>query len=411
VAEIYLRFSPRVQFREPNLYFIDIGSTAHFFKRSGFLSGEEGLLRTAVELTQDFGFLARAAISDTAAGAQAFAQLDRDFVCPPGEEAESLRLLPLPLLLHLEGLQAWERPRQIEHIVAFFYMLGFEQLGDLYQISLNSFVDRWGELGKALWRRLHGLEREVISPFLPTEPLKEYGYFDFSVSLTSLLLHSIQQSLQRLFARLQGQSLFARRLSVILHCEYSQTQHRLEIEPRSASRDLALFMQLLEHRTQDLNLENPIREFEIEVLAEPEKIQQMDFFEPRSNDLERLEALMSLLKQAGLQAGNYVLQDAVLPEETWSLSSETNVPAAALLSSTLAAPRPTRLLKQPLRLSHEDLRGWNFLSRLPVERLEDAWWRSPQARDYYLAVSSSGQCAWLFQNLLTKDYFLHGYFD
>ena len=59
--------------------------------------------------------------------------------------------------------------------------------------------------------------------------------------------------------------------------------------------------------------------------------------------------------------------------------------------------------------------------------LENAWWEvtgeasQVQAhgrtnevalkRDYYFAVSSEGQCLWIYQDLTSHEYFLHGYFD
>jgi protein ImuB len=80
-----------------------------------------------------------------------------------------------------------------------------------------------------------------------------------------------------------------------------------------------------------------------------------------------------------------------------------------------AAPRPTRLLDHPLPLTIEELEQMKILSSTPIERLESAWWEDatplPPRRDYYFAVSQEGQCLWIFQDPLTDEYFLHGYFD
>ncbi|RYZ76195.1 MAG: hypothetical protein EOP05_05730 [Proteobacteria bacterium] len=86
-----------------------------------------------------------------------------------------------------------------------------------------------------------------------------------------------------------------------------------------------------------------------------------------------------------------------------------------------SAPRPTRLLKEPLPLTIEELGKLNILSNTPIERLEDAWWEDAEEhrmrggigsrRDYYFAVSREGQCLWIFQDLITDEYFVHGYFD
>ncbi|MCM2281351.1 MAG: hypothetical protein NDI61_05830 [Bdellovibrionaceae bacterium] len=354
VAEAFLRFSPRVQMREPNMIFIDVASTSKFFKSMSSSrdtgSPESGVLDGALQLARDLGFEAKAAISDTAAGAQAFAHQNSRFICPPGEERETLQPLSLPLLLHLEGLAPWQNPRAIEQIVTFFYMLGFDKIRDLDRFSLTSFQDRWGETGALLWRRLRAIDRQIVSPLLPTEPLEEYVHLDFPVSLASLLLHQVRRSITFLFARLQGRCLFASRLVLRLHCEYSNTRHKLEIEPNSPSRDLGLFLTLLENKLDGVDLENPIRDFEIEVLPVPERVQQLDFFEPRTTDQEKLENLFSLLQQAAIRSGRYEIRSAILPEQNWErISSAMRMTAAAASSKVPARAPSTSSVKSKLR--------------------------------------------------------------
>lgn len=460
--------------REPNLLFLDVASTSHFFKSAGDAqSPETGVLKSAVALARELGFDAKAAISDTAAGAQAFAYASNTlppnslpsinqsnpfpnspsyYICVPGEERENLATLALPLLLQLEGLLPWQNPRAIEQIVTFFYMLGFSKISDLDRFSLTSMQDRWGEVGGLLWKRIHGLEQQVVSPLLPTEPLRDYLYLDFPLSLASLLLHQVQRSLTYLFARLQGRCLYARKLQVHLYCEYSETGYTLEIEPNNPSRNLDLFLTLLENKLDGIDLENPIREFEIEIIPVPERTQQLDFFEPRNSDTDKFDSLLSLLKQASLRTGRYQVRDAIMPEQSWETFSGYEGSPAALGDSygntavafaektetrnavekayqllpeygisTRTAPRPSRLLRTPRRLPIHELQRIRLLTGHPIERLEDAWWEnregavaapfSAEKRDYYFAVSSEGQCLWIYQNLETQEYYLHGYFD
>ncbi len=466
VVEAFLKYSPRVQSRPvaplergvlhgnaPHWVFIDIGSTSHLFH------GEEGLMRSAMSLARDLGFGVQCAAADTPAGAQAFAMAHHEFISPPGEERERLKELSLPLLLHLEGLEAWTKPSMVENLTAFFMMLGFKTIGDLSRFTAASLQERWGETGGLLWKRLNAQDRPAISPLLPTEPLEDYVHLDFPVSLVSLLLHQTQRSLDFLFARLQGRRLFAQKLTLILHCEYSKAQHKIEIEPKTPSRNRELFATLLENRLSELNLENPIRDFETHVIPCPEKSQQLDFFEPRTSDFDKLQTLMSLMGQSSVKPGLYKIEPSVLPEKSWHLVAspeEAYSPAAqaapeipaSLVSgsealaiapqprygeSVMRAPRPTRLLKKPLPLSIEELQRLKILSNNPIERLESAWWESDadetdadangcaeencgrrsswQKRDYYFAVSNEGQCLWIYQDLRTEEYFLHGYFD
>jgi protein ImuB len=422
VAEGFLKYSPRVQMRAPWV-FVDIASTSHLFH------GEEGLMRSAMNLARDLGFGVQCAVADTPAGAQAFASAHPFYNCPPGEERDRLKELSLPLLLQLEGLEKWAKPSTVESIITFFMMLGFTKAGDLSRFTFSSLQERWGEVGGLLWKRLNAQDRPAISPLISTEPLQDYVHLDFPVSLVSLLLHQAQKSLDFLFARLQGRRLFAQKLTLTLHCEYSKAQHKILLEPNTPSRDRDLFVTLLERKLSDLNLENPIRDFEIHVIPCPERSQQLDFFEPRTTDQDKLQTLFSLLLQSSLTPGFYRIEPSILPERGWRLvaspselyraeKEETKSPTLAVApeprygESVMRAPRPTRLLRTPKSLTIEELQKIRILTTNPIERLEDAWWeKEHQSRDYYFAVSSEGQCLWIYQDPRTEEYFLHGYFD
>lgn len=501
VAECFLKFSPRVSYRENeralvasdsggeaeaivstahNMWvFVDIASTSHLFH------GEEGVMKSAMLLARDLGFGVQCAVADTPAGAQAFAVAHPGSILPAGEERDRLKTLSLPLTLHMEGLNPWARPSQIESILTFFLMLGFKTAGELARFTLASFQERWGEAGVLFWQRLHAQDHQVISPLLATEPLEDYVHLDFPVSLVSLLMRHTDKSLDYLFSRLQGRRLFARKLVVTLHCEYSETKYKIEIEPNVPSRDQSLYATLLENRLSELDLINPIRDFEMAIVPCPEKSHQLDFFEPRTTDHDKLQTLFSLLQQSSIKPGLYEIEAAVLPERAWRIVSEpkndgsvnelgetvagigtihtstqrypqlqagsgkrivaagkrikqksngrrndwaslgntTGEPAVApepkYGASVMTAPRPTRILKNPLPLTIEELERLKILSHNPIERLENAWWEDETdgahalglKRDYYFAVSPEGQCLWIYQDLVSDEYFLHGYFD
>ncbi len=474
---------------ETHWLFLDIASTAHLFapakptkpSASASLaanalslvncdddqdsninqSGEERLTQAAISLARDLGFSVQCAVADTPSGAQAFAMSHHDarnpneplseqknvraglIIIPPGEERERLKNLSLPHLLNLEGLEPWSKPSVIEGVVTFFMMLGFKTAGDLSRFTLASLQERWGNTGELLWQRLNSRDQQVVSPLLPTEPLEDYVHLDFPVSLVSLLLHQLEKSLEFLFARLQGRRFFASQLVITLHCEYSQTQHKIVIEPNTPSRDLGLFLTLLDDRLGKLNLENPIRDLEMHVVPCPEKSRQLDFFEPRINDSDKVLTLFSLLSQSSLQAGLYRIEPAVLPEQGWRLASSPDEREAATMAplapqhfaigerhvdykgdgiaitpqpfygeSVMNAPRPTRILQEPLPLSLFELENMKILSAHPIERFENGWWQGRTAsRDYYFAVSEDGECLWIFRDSRSHEYFLHGFFD
>lgn len=421
VAENFLTFSPRVHYRAPGLVFLDITSTAKMF------GGEQKLLDEALHVSREFFSDAVAAVSDTPWGAQVLSVEKPNSISLPTREANDLGEASLSRLHQLEGLIAWRRPREVEEIVDFFHMLGIHRLIEIRKFQVDSFRERWQDTGTLIWKRLHGLDKQVISPLLPTEALQDYVHLDFPVSLLPFLLHCLERTLQRLMGRLQGRGEYARKVVLHLFCEYSNKVHQIELQPATPGRNLALFMKLLENKLSDLNLDNPIKQFEVEIVPCPEKVQQLSFFEPRVSDNEKLSQLVSVFQQASLTTGFLKPKDEILPEESWEVTAEfenyepvedaveiegQSFQVKPAYSFSLSqAPRPSRLLKKPRALGRRELGRFQFLSSQPVERLEDSWWESSRGRDYYFALSPKGEFVWLYYDRIETQYYLHGYFD
>lgn len=421
VAENFLTFSPRVHYRAPGLVFMDITTTSKMF------GGEQKLLDEALHVSREFFSDAVGAISDTPWGAQALAAEKPDTISLPTRELTDLQNASLSRLHQLEGLIAWRSNSEVEDIVDFFHMLGIHRLGEIRRFQVDSFRERWQETGTLIWKRLHGLDKQVISPLLPTEALQDFIHLDFPVSLLPFLIHCLEKSLRRLMARLQGRGEFARKMIVNLFCEYSGAVHLIELEPASPSRNLELFLKLLENKLAEVNLDNPIQQIEVEVIPCPEKIQQLSFFEPRVSSQEKLDQLVSVFHQTSLTTGFLKPKDEVLPEEAWEVTPEFEEfdpiensvevegqsfqirPAYSF--SLSQAPRPSRLLKKPRALGRGERERFQFLSHHPIERMEDSWWEDSRGRDYYFALSPRGEFVWLFFDRIEEQYYLHGYFD
>lgn len=421
VAENFLIFSPRVHYRAPGLVFLDISSTAKLF------GGERNLMNEALQVSREFFPETAAAISDTPWGAQVLCHESPETISAPTQESSTLAPIPLARLHQLEGLLAWNTPREVEDIIDFFHMLGVHRLGEIRSFQVESFRERWQDTGHLIWKRLHGLDKQVISPLLPTEALQDFIYLDFPVSLVSFLLHCLEKTLTRLMARLQGRGEFAQKIILQLFCEFSEKVHVVELTPASPNRNLELFMKLLEHKLSDINLENPIQQIQIEVIPCPEKVQQLDFWQPRISDFEKLDQLVGLFNQAQITTGFLKPKDEILPDEAWAVSSEFEEfepiddhvevdghcfqiqPAYSHFLQQ--APRPSRLLRKPKRLQSAAVQKLQFLSSHPIERLEESWWETSRGRDYYFALSRQGEFLWVFYDRIEHEYYLHGYFD
>jgi protein ImuB len=425
LAEVFLTFSPKVQFRFPQYIFIDIESTAHLF------GGERACMEQALALAQKFAPEATAAIADTPAVAQMLARWKPSTLAPEKGEYLEFAGLGLDALKDLEGLDPWEHKKQIEHVISFAHSLGIFTLPEIRNFRISSLRERWGEFGVLLWNRLHGQNHQVISPYLPRDPLVGYGYLDDPLSSVSLLFNHMKPHIDKLFARLLGLARYAAKLEIVLHCEYSDKKHILQIEPVSPTREQELFEDLLLKKMERTELENPIREFEITVYDVAEKIQQLDFFEPRDNSEDRWRRLISFAKQAECEMGFLQTEASHFPEKSFRFVTdwpkdfqsqdliewdEKALQVKSVYAKKLNnSPRPSLLLEQPLGLTSHEVHQLKFISSFPSERIESAWWQVSQQemknRDYYFALSHQGQLLWVFQDRMTEKYYLHGYFD
>ncbi|PIS09917.1 MAG: hypothetical protein COT73_12215 [Bdellovibrio sp. CG10_big_fil_rev_8_21_14_0_10_47_8] len=416
-----MKFSPRVQFRYPHYVFIDIESTSALF------GGENQILKQAVELARRISPEATGAIADSCSVAQVMVNHKPFDISKPREDAKNIGRLPLMALRDLEGLEPWRGKKGIDPVIQFLQSLGMDWIEDLFHFQEASFRERWGDLGVTLWRRLQGKELQVISPLVPKEPMMGYSYLEDPVSNISLLMSQMDHVLEYLFLRLEGCARFARRVDVTMLCEYSDKKHYFSVEPVAPSRDLELYRDLIIKHLESLSLENPLREFEIYVYDVAEKVEQLDFFEPRQTTEDRWRRLVSMAHQAEIEMGFLQVEASHLPESSFSLKSdwpqeliskdliewsEQAVQVRAVYAKGLAeSPRPSLLLKEPMKLSSIMMKRLKVLTRFPIERIQEAWWKKNQERDYYFALSNEGQLLWVYQELGSEKYFLHGYFD
>ncbi|MCB0361842.1 MAG: hypothetical protein KDD35_03935, partial [Bdellovibrionales bacterium] len=291
-AENFLQLSPLLQLRKPGFIFADITGTSHLF------GGEKQLLHQALKLARQSYPEVRAAIAGSPASAQVFAQWQTpSAIIPPGQARTSLLALPLTALCDLEGLVPWISLKEIKSIISFFESLALDSISQLTPLRVEAWRERWGKTGEILWRKIHGLEKQIISPFIPSAILVEFIHLDWPLTSLNSLLEYLQEGLRRLCLRLEGRSEQARIVNIHLHCEYSQQSYRVKIQLQQGSREVHLLLKLLENKLALLQLDNPIRSIEIEIVPCSERILQLDFFSPRAHDSNRLNQLFSLFRQ------------------------------------------------------------------------------------------------------------------
>jgi protein ImuB len=106
-------------------------------------------------------------------------------------------------------------------------------------------------------------------------------------------------------------------------------------------------------------------------------------------------------------------RDAFLPEQSHTQIPLSQAACQALPPVHQIASRPSWLFTKPEPVDVRDgrlhWRGYLELMAGP-ERMAGNWWEDTQARDYYVAKRHDAVCLWVYRDLVSKQWFVHGVF-
>jgi protein ImuB len=145
------------------------------------------------------------------------------------------------------------------------------------------------------------------------------------------------------------------------------------------------------------------------------------------------DAVTRVTPEADVRPEHSIRYSPFLPPESTDVSRSNMDAALQFLAepsvdqstaSTCHNPRPVRLLTIPIPVATQDVvdglpqrllcdgRPFELCKVSAAERLQTGWWtETPCHRDYHQAVATSGSRFWIFKDLATGAWFLHGVFD
>ena len=130
-----------------------------------------------------------------------------------------------------------------------------------------------------------------------------------------------------------------------------------------------------------------------------------DLMKPQGTD-SQVELLNALRARLGEHAiWSLGLGQSWLPELANQYQPQR---ATASLEASNIPTRPTWLLPTPLAISPHEFEQIQVL-RGP-ERIEAHWWQDQGARRDYHVADKNGALVWIFQDLRTRQWYLHGLF-
>ena len=425
------QFSPKVAIdaaEQPDCLLLDATGCDYSF------GGEEGLAHSAVTALQQHGYWTSAAVADTIGAAWAMAHYGkakfgqspvgaRLSIIPPREHAHALHFLPV------------EAPRLPGEAVEILHQLKVVRIGQLLDLPRAELPSRFGSEMLTCIDRALGVIPETMLVEQMIEPLSASWDFEDPVADGRLLLQTFDYLLDWLLAKVpehQGvQQLFCT-LKLIRHDPVCFPVERLR--PTASKQAL---MELLQLQIERLRLPTEVSAVTLQAsLVRPLEFRQDELFGGAgwSKQMEVAGFLERLTSRLGERV---VLRPRLEPDaqpeyacryEPWltgtGMSQVRGEPLAE--SGERESSKWTRpiFLKTPTPIAMRAVGSCGTPERFlwnghdyrvercwGPERIETGWWRYEDiCRDYYIVETAAGERFWLFQNLQTRSWYLHGVF-
>ncbi len=442
LAILCQRFSPTVGLAEPCSYagrkvqypdtlLLDVAGSAHLFR------GEQHLADQVEREFRQQQLSVQIAIADTIGAAWAVAHFSPEQIrasgtgkptvlsriVPPEEQASYLQDLPIVALrLELETLQTLRE-------------LDLRTIGQLQALPRASLPSR---LGNQVIRRLDqalGQVAEQVVPLKQTPPAEASHTFLQPICQQQILVLALQRLIEQLVDQLRPRQEGVQRLLVQLSGA-NREQVRFSVGLVGPCESPAYLAQMVQAHLQRQRMPHEVVEVYVRVTGTVScSARQADLFND-SLDLAKQKPFRQLLDRLAARLGEQAVRRTYLfpdsqPEHAFrwqplmeELPLKISPNHKLVLPPAFFSARPLWLKRRPLRIrvsvaltDGPPIRiGWNsrdyvVLRSWGPERIETGWWRAdPIQRDYYRVETNCGQRFWLFRQISTGSWFLHGEF-
>ena len=411
------RLSPRVGVADAGVgdacgLAADVTGCAHLF------GGERALARFAVRLAGAERLAARAAVAGCVGAAWGLARFgpERVAVFAEGDDGDRLERLPAAALRLPGGPLRTLRE------------LGVDTVGGVRGLPRASLPSRFGpEVARRL-DQCFGAVPEPVEPARPPAPVVAVWESEHPPvgrrALARVCDELLADALNRLPA---GRGV---REAVFLFLPESAGNPRtVPLATARPTRDAARLASLLALRLDRLRVRPP-RRVTLSVTAhERLRVARTALFDTGDDDARELDALIETLS-GRLGADRVARAEPTgdpLPERSFRLVPAVDgrlaeyPPPVGWLAGTRPAvlldpPEPVRVLSlvpdgPPFRLTRRGRPAADVPAAWGPERIQTGWWAGPRVeRDYWRAELAGGERVWLFRDLKTGRWFLHGLF-
>ncbi|WP_160153122.1 DNA polymerase Y family protein [Microbulbifer sp. ALW1] len=304
--------------------------------------------------------------------------------------------------------------------IAKLYACGIKRVSQLLAIPLSEVGNRFGRSFIDYLARLNGTRPDPVPSYEPPAEFHSELFFPSPLDNSEQLLFPAGRLVRELCRQLQRRQLYSQQLCWVL--DYgSRGSQQVNVEISRPLFDPQRLIALTKLQLERVTLQEPVQALALKCQQlRPLESQTLreDFFDEGSKVHESYQLIDKLKARLGHQAlSGVTLKESYLPEQAWQSADSLSLhsrPRGHNLHP-VNAPRPSWLLPRPDRIQQRDHKlfydGELQLLQGP-ERIDGYWWQHHRhARDYYIARSELGSLYWVFQDLTSEDWFLHGVYS
>ncbi len=357
-------------------------------------------------------------------------------IIPPGLQQQEIARLPLA---------ASRVPLKDLQILAH---LGIRSIGQLLSLPREDLPSRLSAVAVDRVHCLLSLTDEFITPLPESNPVAASWSSEYPANSFDDIRKVLQHLVENIAEQLERRRMACSVLTCDLTCASGKKQQLLAgvVKPAQSA---DLMFDVLSLRLEAMPLDEPVSAIALAVQAVPISVsRQRDLFSPTEHIRPRDE-LATLIARLSNRMGpqsvstiriqadsrpehSIVLDPVISNADSTSLASQsehilqrlTEPDPDAMHSIECTLPRPLRLLANPQQIAGREY-DKSPPARVPLlgeqrriielhgpERIQTAWWTDqPCHRDYYRAVLDTGSQLWIFRDLQSGNWFLHGLFD
>ncbi|MBN8432286.1 DNA polymerase Y family protein [Microbulbifer salipaludis] len=300
------------------------------------------------------------------------------------------------------------------------YACGIKRVSQLLAIPLSEVGGRFGHSFIDYLARLNGTRPDPIPSFEPPAEFDSELFFPSPLDNSEQLLFPAGRLVRELCRQLQRRQLYSQRLCWTL--DYgSRGSQQVTVDISQPLLDPQRLIALTKLQFERVTLKEPVQALALkcqQLQAIESHSLREDFFDEGSKQHESYQLIDKLKARLGHQALSAVtLKESYLPEQAWQNADSLTLHSKARghQLTPVHAPRPNWLLSRPDRIQQRDHKlfydGELRLLQGP-ERIDGYWWQHHRhARDYYIARGEQGSLYWVFQDLTSEHWFLHGVYS